>query len=54
MTADGRKRHIEAAPGAGKAPGVCDGDKDPHGGKAVHCIIPKSGNINWNNRQYSP
>jgi hypothetical protein len=54
MTADGRKRHVQAAPGGRKTPGVGDGDKDPHGGKAVHCIIPKSGNINWNNRQYSP
>jgi hypothetical protein len=54
MTADGRKRHIQTAAGGRQASGIGDSREHTHGGKAVHSIIPKSGKINWNNRQYSP
>ena len=54
MPADSRERHAEPASGGRQTPGVGDSNKDAHGGEAVHSIIPKSGNINWNNRQYSP
>jgi hypothetical protein len=54
MTADGRERHIQASSGGRQASGIGYSREYSHGGKAVHCIIPKFGNINWNNRQYSP
>ena len=54
MAADSGERHVELAPRRRQTPGVGDSNKDAHGGEAVHSIIPKSRNINWNNRQYSP
>ena len=54
MPADGRERHAQAASGSRETPGVGDSNEDAHGGEAIHSIVPKIGNINWNNRQYSP